>query len=105
MGRNIFRSKTSTPPILARTQGHAKMANEHYPFDGVPSLVQSVEARVMRRMALGEDRRADGRRCDEVRPISSRAGLLPSTHGSSLFTRGETQTIAVVTLGAPPLAY
>ncbi|KAK9901313.1 hypothetical protein WJX75_005944 [Coccomyxa subellipsoidea] len=61
---------------------------------------KSVEARVMRRMALGEDRRADGRRCDEVRPISSRAGLLPSTHGSSLFTRGETQTVAVVTLGS-----
>ncbi len=58
----------------------------------------------MRRMALGEDCRADGRRCDEVRPITSRAGLLPSTHGSSLFTRGETQTIAVVTLGADPLA-
>ena len=55
---------------------------------------------VMRQMALGEDRRADGRACGQVRPISSRAGLLPSTHGSALFTRGETQTISVVTLGA-----
>lgn len=54
----------------------------------------------MRRMAMEEDRRADGRACDEVRPISSRAGLLPCTHGSALFTRGETQTIAVTTLGA-----
>lgn len=54
----------------------------------------------MRRMALEENRRADGRRCDDVRQISSRAGLLPCTHGSALFTRGETQTIAVVTLGA-----
>lgn len=58
----------------------------------------------MRRMATREDRRADGRRCDEVRPITSRAGLLPCTHGSALFTRGETQTIAVTTLGAPPTA-
>lgn len=54
----------------------------------------------MRQMALEEDRRADGRACGQVRPISSRAGLLPSTHGSALFTRGETQTISVVTLGA-----
>lgn len=61
---------------------------------------QHVEARVMRQMALEEDRRADGRACCQVRPISSRAGLLPSTHGSALFTRGETQTISVVTLGA-----
>ncbi|CAL8470982.1 g10524 [Coccomyxa elongata] len=58
-----------------------------------------VEARVMRQMALEEDRRADGRACGQVRPITSRAGLLPSTHGSALFTRGETQTISVVTLG------
>ncbi len=54
----------------------------------------------MRRMAAAEDRRADGRRCGEVRPIAARAGLLPCTHGSALFTRGETQTIAVATLGA-----
>jgi hypothetical protein len=54
----------------------------------------------MRKLALEENRRADGRACDEVRPISSRAGLLPCTHGSALFTRGETQTIAVTTLGA-----
>ena len=64
------------------------------------ACAQHVEARVMRQMALGEDRRADGRACGQVRPISSRAGLLPSTHGSALFTRGETQTISVVTLGA-----
>lgn len=61
--------------------------------------MQNVEARIMRMLALEEDRRADGRRCNEVRPISSRAGLLPCTHGSALFTRGETQTIAVTTLG------
>ena len=63
--------------------------------------VQKVETGVMRRMAVEEDRRADGRRRDEVRPITCRAGLLPATHGSALFTRGQTQTIAVATLGDP----
>ncbi len=53
----------------------------------------------MRDLAARENMRADGRQCDEVRPIACRAGLLPCTHGSALFTRGETQTITVTTLG------
>lgn len=53
----------------------------------------------MRRLLLDEGFRVDGRSRAEVRPIRSRAGLLPSTHGSALFTRGETQAIAVATLG------
>ncbi len=57
----------------------------------------------MRDLAARENMRADGRQCDEVRPIACRAGLLPCTHGSALFTRGETQTITVTTLGMFPL--
>ena len=55
----------------------------------------------MRDLAIQDNVRADGRQCDEVRPIACRAGLLPCTHGSALFTRGETQTITVATLGMP----
>ena len=62
--------------------------------------MQAVESSVMRHLLLDEGFRADGRGKTEVRPIRSRAGLLPSTHGSALFTRGETQAIAVATLGA-----
>ena len=58
----------------------------------------------MRRLLLDEGFRADGRSKTEVRPIRSRAGLLPGTHGSALFTRGETQAIAVATLGEHRLA-
>ncbi|CAL5228653.1 g11822 [Coccomyxa viridis] len=61
---------------------------------------KSVESRLMRDLAARENMRADGRQCDEVRPIACRAGLLPCTHGSALFTRGETQTITVTTLGS-----
>jgi len=54
----------------------------------------------MRNMILDEERRLDGRRLDEVRPIWCEAGFLPATHGSALFTRGETQSLTSVTLGS-----
>lgn len=50
---------------------------------------------------LEKDERPDGRALDEVRPIECRVGLLPRTHGTGLFTRGETQALTVATLGAP----
>ena len=58
----------------------------------------------MRRMILNENIRADGRKCDEIRHIDIELGLLPRTHGSALFTRGETQSIAVCTLGGETMA-
>ena len=54
-----------------------------------------------RNMVLHENVRVDGRRPDEIRPLSSMVGLLPRAHGSALFTRGQTQSLAVVTLGTP----
>ncbi|MCD6104199.1 MAG: polyribonucleotide nucleotidyltransferase [Thermosipho sp. (in: Bacteria)] len=56
---------------------------------------------LMRNIIINEGIRADGRRPDEIRPISCEIGLLPRTHGSALFTRGETQSLGIVTLGAP----
>ena len=50
---------------------------------------------------LARDERPDGRKLDEVRPISCQVGVLPRTHGSALFTRGETQALTIATLGAP----
>lgn len=52
-----------------------------------------------RRMVLEEGVRVDGRKTDEIRPLSSVVGLLPCAHGSALFTRGQTQSLAVATLG------
>jgi len=59
-----------------------------------------VEYRAMRNMILDEERRLDGRRLDAVRPIWCEVGYLPSPHGSAVFTRGETQSLTSVTLGA-----
>jgi polyribonucleotide nucleotidyltransferase len=56
----------------------------------------------VRRMILS-GRRPDGRKMDEVRSLSAKVGVLPRTHGSGLFTRGETQALTVATLGAPSL--
>ena len=53
----------------------------------------------MRQMILKENCRSDGRRCDQIRPIDIEHLTLPRTHGSALFTRGETQALAVCTLG------
>lgn len=61
---------------------------------------KTVSANIMREMILKEGIRADGRTTDQVRHISVETGLLPRTHGSALFTRGETQSLAVCTLGS-----
>ncbi len=58
-----------------------------------------LEKTLIRNMVLDERRRIDGRATDEVRPITAEVGVLPRTHGSALFTRGETQALVVATLG------
>ena len=63
------------------------------------AMMDSMTQFEMRRMIFEEERRIDGRKLNEVRPISCITGLLPRTHGSSLFTRGQTQSLGVVTLG------
>jgi polyribonucleotide nucleotidyltransferase len=60
---------------------------------------KNLQSSLMRKMILEEGRRIDGRKLNEIRPIDIEQSILPRTHGSSLFTRGETQTIAVCTLG------
>lgn len=61
--------------------------------------LSKVEKEIVRDQILREKKRFDGRKCDEIRALSSEINVLPSTHGSGLFTRGETQALAVVTLG------
>jgi len=65
----------------------------------IAAVIGEVEKRTMRRQILEKGERADGRGLDEIRPITCEVGVLPRTHGSALFTRGQTQALAVVTLG------
>ncbi|MBI5584520.1 MAG: polyribonucleotide nucleotidyltransferase, partial [Deltaproteobacteria bacterium] len=62
-------------------------------------LFEELERKTVRKMIVADHQRIDGRKFDEVRPISCEVARLPRTHGSALFTRGETQVLAVTTLG------
>jgi polyribonucleotide nucleotidyltransferase len=65
----------------------------------IASCFNKIEKDLVRNMILEKGVRVDGRKADEIRPISADVGILPRTHGSALFVRGETQALAVVTLG------
>jgi polyribonucleotide nucleotidyltransferase len=65
----------------------------------IKDAAYDLEKRLARRMILKEERRIDGRPFNEVRPIECLVGILPRVHGSALFTRGETQAMALTTLG------
>ena len=65
----------------------------------VKNVLEEINRRLVRRLILEEKKRIDGRSLSEIRPISCEVGILPRTHGSALFTRGETQVLAVVTFG------
>ena len=66
----------------------------------IAGILHDLEKDIVRRMITLEKIRPDGRALDEVRPVSCEVGLLPRTHGSALFTRGQTQILTVTTLGS-----
>lgn len=66
----------------------------------IEDIFGNLEKSIVRRMMVQKGVRIDGRRFDEIRPIEIEVGLLPRTHGSAMFRRGETQVLAVVTLGS-----
>lgn len=74
-------------------------ADEQYEEGDIRDIIEHLEKTIVRGSILEEKVRIDGRSLDTVRPISVKTGLLERTHGSALFTRGETQAIVVTTLG------
>ncbi len=75
--------------------------SEKYPEIGgmMDELVYKIQKKIVRRWLLVDKKRVDGRRMDQIRPLGSEVGILPRTHGSGLFTRGQTQVLTVATLG------
>jgi polyribonucleotide nucleotidyltransferase len=69
----------------------------------VKKLVKEAVEREISKGMLEEDKRVDGRRFDQIRELSAEVALLPRTHGTGLFSRGETQVLSIATLGAPGL--
>ncbi|MCK4304848.1 MAG: polyribonucleotide nucleotidyltransferase [Candidatus Eisenbacteria sp.] len=90
-----YRTKTQLKEevleALAETYPEAEAA--------ISRCIEEIEGAHVRRLVLEEERRVDGRALDEIRPISCEVGVLPRTHGSALFTRGQTQALVVTTLG------
>src|SRR5947208_15034940 len=85
---------------------YARVAAECIPADAAPGYANEVnncvfelESKIVRNQILSGEPRIDGRDTRAVRPNSIRTGVLPRTHGSALFTRGETQAMVVATLG------
>ena len=74
---------------------------EKYPeLPGImEELIYKIQKKIVRRWLLVDKKRVDGRSMDQIRPLGSEVGILPRTHGSGLFTRGQTQVLTVATLG------
>jgi len=96
---------TSKQARTQKTREIAKKVTEALCVEGGPDAntvgnqLFDLEARIVRSQILGGEPRIDGRDTRTVRPLAIRTGVLPRTHGSALFTRGETQALAVATLG------
>ncbi len=70
----------------------------------ISGIFDKVAKEILHETVLNKGKRVDGRAMDEVRPLDMEVGLLPRTHGSAVFQRGDTQVMSIVTLGAPSLA-
>ncbi len=86
--------------IVAQVMSDDTAEKEGWSEEDVKAAVSEVKRRRVRSMILEEGRRADGRGLKDVRPITIETNLLPSVHGSCLFTRGETQALVTCTLGS-----
>jgi polyribonucleotide nucleotidyltransferase len=104
--RQAYQIKQKQARTVRVKEISAKVIAELLPADASPDLINTVknelgnlEAKIVRNQILDGEPRIDGRDTRTVRPITIRTGILPRTHGSALFTRGETQAIVVATLG------
>ena len=94
------KAERNTALSVARAETAESFGPDEVDIDKhVSTISKEVEKRELREQILSSGKRSDGRGLDEVRPISVEVGLLPRAHGSALFTRGQTQSLGVVTLG------
>ncbi|MYM40908.1 polyribonucleotide nucleotidyltransferase [Duganella qianjiadongensis] len=91
--------KTASAEIMADLSAEAAAAGTSVDAAEVGNILFEMEAKIVRSQILDGEPRIDGRDTRTVRPISIRTSVLPRTHGSALFTRGETQALVVATLG------
>jgi len=100
----VDKSERSAKVEAIRAAAQEKLAGTEeepgqFSANDVSSAVKNLEKNVVRRSIIAGNPRIDGRRTDQVRAINCQVGVLPRTHGSALFTRGETQALVTITLG------
>ncbi|WP_377509376.1 polyribonucleotide nucleotidyltransferase [Octadecabacter sp. R77987] len=93
------KQERTTAVAEARETIKAALTEEQLADENLGSAMKKLEASVLRGDVVKNGKRIDGRALDTIRPIVSEVGILPRTHGSALFTRGETQGLVVTTLG------
>ncbi|MDY6933589.1 MAG: polyribonucleotide nucleotidyltransferase [Spirochaetota bacterium] len=100
--RNIKDKKDREQAFDSIAERAAEELKDRFPdtINQVKSIVDNFDRDIVRKMILDDGIRADGRRIDEIRPIDIMVGILPRAHGSAVFTRGQTQSLGVVTLGS-----
>ncbi len=109
MARQELEEALSIPAKLERNEAKKQVKEkvtealaEEWPDaeSQISNILKKLEKDIVRDRVLNQKIRIDGRKFDEIRPISCEVGVLPRTHGSAIFTRGETQVLAVATLGS-----
>lgn len=97
------RAESIEAALKAIVDAIAELPEEHelksVSMNTIKAYMEEYEAELMRAQVLETGVRADGRKCDEIRPITCEVGVLPRAHGTGLFTRGTTQVLSVATLG------
>lgn len=97
-GKTKKEREANVEAILRKLLEEVPPENEEE-IEEIKNYFYELQRQLVRQLILDEGKRIDGRSFDDIRPISIEVGLLPRTHGSALFTRGETQCLATVTLG------
>ncbi|MCS7286464.1 MAG: polyribonucleotide nucleotidyltransferase [Anaerolineae bacterium] len=98
LNQNLIKAERNEALDAILEQLIAELSQEHSPQDIKEAFFQVLKG-IVRKRILDEGIRPDGRGLKEIRPITCEVGLLPRTHGSGLFTRGETQVLSIATLG------
>ncbi|NUH65374.1 polyribonucleotide nucleotidyltransferase [Sulfitobacter sp. S0837] len=95
----VDKQERTAAVAAARETIKSKLTEEQLEDKNLSSAMKGLEASILRGDVVKTGKRIDGRRTDEIRDIVAETGVLPRTHGSALFTRGETQGLVVTTLG------
>ncbi len=102
-----LQSKVNKEKSEKQSQKEIQSNDNHFPdidTDMVEEAVEKKAKQIMRKLVMKEEKRLSGRKLDEIRPLKIEVGVLPRVHGSSVFTRGMTQCLSILTLGSTRMA-